>query len=163
MTWSKFHHQCNSCGTEKWKHKGNGFCIKCYPLIKKKETIIQWDESNSTTLKAVGTIDIQAINLLICSGKLKKAKDSLLSQIESQLHLYKIYNSQNGINPLTIENLLERISTITNNVSDSKLFHEAVSRYNNNFTSDQLTIIGKDLAFILINRKLILNIWRDVS
>ena len=162
MTWSIFHQKCNSCGTKEWKHKGKGFCFKCYPLIKKKETIIQWDASNKKTLKAVGPIGVQAINRLISSGDFEKAKESLLSEIDSKLHLYKIYNSEENIEPLTIENFLQRISALTNNVTDSRLFHGAVTRYQNNFTTDQLKIIGKDLAFILINRKLALNIWREL-
>lgn len=162
MAWSRKHTNCISCNTEEWEHKGKGYCAKCYPLMKKKEIIEQWDKNNPTSLKPVSPIDERVLERLIQWDDLEKAKESLLRQIDARLHLYKMYNSPGNVDPISIEFLLERISTLTNNISDTKLFHGAVTRYSENFTNEQRQIIYKDLAYILINRKLNLDIWRDI-
>lgn len=162
MAWSRKHTNCISCSTEEWEHKGKGYCAKCYPLMKKKEIIEQWDKNYPTSLKPVSPIDERILERLIQWDDLEKAKESLLRQIDTRLHLYKMYNSIGKVDPISIELLLERISTLTNNISDTKLFHGAVTRYSENFTNEQRQIIYKDLAYILINRKLNLDIWRDI-
>ena len=162
MAWSRQNTNCISCGTEEWEHKGNGHCAKCYPLIKKKEVIEQWDKNNKASLVPVSPIDEQLIERLLQWGEIEKAKESLLRQIDARIHLYKMYNTPGQVDPISIEYLLERIASLTNNLSDTKLFHGAVTRYRENFSNEQRQIIYKDLAFILINRKLNLDIWRDI-
>jgi len=162
MNWSRYYDKCTHCCTEEWKHIGKGFCKKCYPLMKKLEIIEKWDTSNISSLKVVKPINIKAITLLIKSNKIENAKESLLKQIRSQLHLYKIYNSDDTVDGIKIENLFYSISRITNNLSTSNVFREAANRYNYNFNNDQRRIICKDLLMILINRRFYLNIWQDV-
>jgi hypothetical protein len=162
MAWSRENDKCISCDTEEWEHKGNGHCSKCYPLIKKKEIIKQWNLADPTTLKAVSPVDEQILEHLIRHGELEKAKENLLRQIEARLYLYKKFNSPGQVDPIAIEYLYERIASITNNVSDQKLFHGAVTRYREIFNNEQRQIIYKDLALILIKRKLNLNVWRDI-
>lgn len=162
MTWSRKHTNCISCGTEEWEHKGRGYCVKCYPLMKKREIIEQWNKNNLASLEPVSPIDERILERLIKSDYLEKAKESLLRQIDARVHLYKMYNSPGEVDPISIEFLLERITTLTNNISHSKLFNGAVTRYSENFTNEQRQIIYKDLAYILINRKLNLDIWEDI-
>lgn len=162
MAWSRGNDKCVSCDTEEWDHKGNGHCSKCYPLIKKKEIIKQWNSADPTTLKAVSPIDKIILEHLIELGKLENAKVSLLRQIYARIYLYTKYNSPGQVDPIAIEYLYERIASITNNVSDQKLFHGAVTRYGANFNNELRKVIYKDLGLILINRKLNLNVWTDI-
>lgn len=162
MAWGRKYTACVSCQTIIWEHKRNGLCSKCYPLVKKREIIEKWDIKNKNTLISVSPIDNEIMEHLVRCGEVDVARKSLIRQINSRLEMFKRYNSPGQVNGYDIENLLEKIASITNNISEKKLFHSKACCYDEPFTNEQRQIIYKDLLFVLINRKLDLNIWRDL-
>jgi hypothetical protein len=159
MNWSINNERCISCATIEWKHKGNGYCSKCYPIIKKREIIEQWDLSDTTTLKVVSPINEQILDQLIRQNNFEKARESLLKQIDARLHWYRRYNSSQEVGSIEIELLLDNIARIT---TSQPLFHGAQERYQQTFNNEQRQIIYKDLVLILINTRLYLNVWKDI-
>jgi hypothetical protein len=75
--WSKKHDRCISCSTSEWKHQAKGYCYKCYPLIKRKELINQWNSKDKLTLKPFGPFNEEAIDYLVTSNMLDKAKTNI--------------------------------------------------------------------------------------
>jgi hypothetical protein len=155
--WSKKHKKCISCLTNEWAHKAHGYCMKCHPLIIKKEIIKNWDPINPKTLIPIGPMNSKMFPIIIKMNELNKVKKRFIQQIDARLYLYEKYNSPGKVDPIAIEYLLERIADITNNLSHSKLFHGAVTGYQRMSNGDR-QIIYKDLAFILINREFSLTI-----
>jgi hypothetical protein len=153
MFWSKKYPSCVSCATDEWAHKSRGYCIKCYPLIKKKAIIQKWDQGNPSTLVPVKPCSKEMLQILVKSGRLDLIKGRLLEQIDLRLNKYKFYNTPRFCTGLIIEHYLEQIASLTNNVSDRPLFHGAVDRYSVNFNAEQREIIYKDLLYILIHRR----------
>jgi hypothetical protein len=160
--WNTKYDCCICCSTDEWAYKANGYCIKCYPLISKRKIIEQWNPSDKSTIKPVGSIDKMTLDQVLQSGKLAQARSSLLNQIDYRLYLYKTYNSTGQINPTVIEGLLIQIASITNNISNKPLFYNIAESYNQGFNNNQRQIIARHLSYILINRKFELNIWKDI-
>lgn len=161
MSWNKNYSKCLSCETTEWLHKSKGYCSKCYPLIKMMRILESWDSNVPNTIIPVGPINQTIRDLIIRSNKVNEVKEGLIADINSRITLYKRYNSPNG-DAMTIEFFLERIASITNNLNSEKLFHGAVTRYNDNFNSEQRKIILKDLAQILINRRVKFDVWKFI-
>lgn len=162
MAWSKKHDQCLSCGTRDWSHRARGYCSKCYPLIRIKETAEAWDMKNPASLLPCGPVDMELLNYFIQGGMLGKVRKSIMEQVDARIHLYERYNNPGDVEPLHIELLWERIATVTNNVSQRDLFYGSASRYDSNFNRLQRQIIYKDLLWILINRRFHLDVWKDL-
>lgn len=161
MSWGKKYNDCISCEGTEWEHRAKGLCSKCYPLDKMKTIIESWDPSDPNTIVPVGPINKITRDLIVKSNKIAEVKHGLISSINARIHLYKLYNTPSG-EAMTIEQFIERVAAITNNLNQEKLFHGAVTRYQDNFTHEQRKIILKDLTYILINRRVKFNIWQFI-
>lgn len=156
MCWKNKYDRCISCGTEEWKHKSSGLCTKCYPLIKLKDIISNWDSNDVNTFIGIPKIDHNYLILLNSENKIDKLKDILLVKIHNRIQLYKRYNSPDNIEPIDIEFILNEIAEITNNISKTKIFHSRAPFYEK-VNEVSRSIIYRDLAAILINRRFNLN------
>ncbi len=155
MFWNKKYNCCRFCGGTDWKHKGSGYCIKCSPLILIKEKLSEWTfESKEFITPITKTITQADIDRLPLTEFPIKRRE-LNAQIDARLALLKSYNQKTSIEPIVIEQYLQRISEITNNinkVNNINVFHGNAQFYAK-FNDEQLSVILKDLALILINRR----------
>lgn len=161
MCWTNKYDKCISCGTVEWKHKSKGLCTKCHPLIELKNTISKWDSKDINTFIGIPKIDYNYLTSLNNDNKLDKLKDILLGKINSRIKLYASYNNPENIQPIDIELKLEEISKITNNISNKKLFHSCAASYDN-VSDEARSIIYRNLAYILINRRFDLDFAYDL-
>nr|WP_315246650.1 hypothetical protein [uncultured Flavobacterium sp.] len=161
MSWNKNYNKCLSCEGTEWEYRAKGYCTKCYPLIKLKTVLESWNSKDPKTIIPIGPVNQITINLILHSNKVNDVKKGLIDKIDSQIHLYKLYNSPTG-DAMTIEFLIERVVSFTNNLNNDKLFHGAVTRYRDNLNAQQRKIILKDLAYILINRRVKFDVWEFI-
>jgi hypothetical protein len=161
MIWSKEYEKCISCETTKWEHLSSGFCLKCYPLIKKREVIKQWNLHKKETLRAISPISEEIIDHLIKWNELEITQKNLLVQLDERLSLYKRFNTPGKIEASDIEKLFnEGISNLITNSVDLKLPNEIVNEYQSLFDNKQRQIVYKSFLYILISKKFNLDVWK---
>lgn len=140
--WSRKYEKCLNCESAQFKHRAKGFCVRCYPLIKKIEAIKKWNFSERSTNNMVSHIQDKKI--------FNEVKTRIICQIEKRLHLFKSLEEINShpIDGLDIEYRLRDIA-LRCRTRDKDLFHGIAGYIDESFNTEQKRILYKLLNKII--------------
>lgn len=97
-----------NCGTQRYRHKARGYCIRCYELIRRLENVSRWDMSDISTLKGYPKNSI-----FYSKNTFDKLKKGYTKQINERLQFLRIKEEQlkrELIDPIDIEYQLRRLA-----------------------------------------------------
>ncbi|MFA6973485.1 MAG: hypothetical protein WC238_01950 [Parcubacteria group bacterium] len=137
--------KCENCESDRFEIKARGLCKRCYPLVRKIETINKWRFSKPETLKYY-----PKESLVYNEKDFKKIKSGFLEQFKDRLvHFKTIEIILNGeIHGKNIIPLFQRISKLSGNRNSDFLWHQE-DLFDHNFTPEQNKIIYKILNEIV--------------
>jgi hypothetical protein len=155
--WHKKYSCCIICGNIEFPQKYKGLCSMCYPLIKKKEYVNSWNPAN---ILVKSPFYQQYFESIIKSNDFENARNSILTQIDYRIYLYKLLAQSIKVEPIKIEYLLSNICSLVGNTSKClQNFHGITANYEQ-FEQLQLRLLAKDLATILCSKPFKIDIWK---
>jgi hypothetical protein len=151
--WSHEHAKCQNCGSERFPHKGKGYCQRCYPLVKKIEKVDCWDLSNPQSLKGFNQSVLTHLTYHP-DGNYKrklfrKIKDGYKSQTKERLDFFRHREEAltDQVWGLQIEVEFKRIASKCGIKDYRKLFYGSGSVIDAMFDTEQ-----KKYLFTLLNK-----------
>jgi hypothetical protein len=142
--WSKNFKECSNCRTDRFPYKANGYCARCYPLIKKLEFIKLWDLNNINSLKGYPK-DSLYHNI----EYFNKVKLGAKEQIKERLEYFATIgnNFRNGVDGEDIVFLFQKIAKLSGSKDKDFLWHQEFL-FDHNFSSKQKMVIYEVLVNI---------------
>jgi len=150
--WSHEYAKCQNCGSERFPHKGRGYCKRCYPLVKRMEKIDSWDLSNPQSLKGYPVMALTYRNENYKRKLFIELKYGCKAQIKERLdflrHREAKLTGQVQVDGLTLEMSLARIASKCRKIKDyRRLFFGCAGSIDAHFDAEQ-----KRYLFSLLNR-----------
>lgn len=147
--WTREHAKCQNCGSERFPHKGKGYCKRCYYLVKKIEKVDCWDLTNPQSLKGFPQLALDYPDENYKRKLFEKIKHGYKSQIQERLdflrHREETLTGQ--VWGLQIEVMFERIASKCGIKNHRKLFYGSGSVIDAQFDAEQ-----KKYLFSLLNK-----------
>lgn len=161
--WSRKYAKCQNCGSERFAHKGRGYCKRCYHLFKKLEEVENWDSSNPKSLKGYPKLALEHPDEAYNRELFVKIKSGCKSQIQGRLdflrHREATLSGQVQVSGLTIEMSFSRIASQCRGIKDYRgLFYGSAGSIDAQFDSEQ-----KRYLFSLLNRIEEKIPWRGIN
>lgn len=153
MVWSKKENKCKNCLTTLFKHKAQGFCYKCYPIIQKMNAIDCAHENELYCLKIYYQIEFSLNNDLADKIKLRNEIKESIKQI--YLHYIELYGKiENNLLKVDILRLEYIFNEISKKVNGNRYFYtNDLSTFQCSFSEEELKIIALKLLKMLIKKK----------
>jgi hypothetical protein len=96
---------CVNCGTDRYEIRARGYCVRCYPLVLKKDVVLKWNLKDPSSLKHYPFAYKPEKYLRII-------KKGFITQLEQRLRFLRIRENQRikGADGITIEFMLHDLA-----------------------------------------------------
>ncbi len=142
--WSSKYEKCQECGTERYRHRAKGLCIRCYQLVQKLKQIDQWDIHDPGTLKGFprGVMD------MLNEKTFNRMKHGAAEQVRWRLNFLKLREQslQGPVTGLDVEYSLRHIADLCG-VRNKNLFFGIADYIDSQFGMKQ-----KEVLYELLNK-----------
>lgn len=152
--WSNKYPKCISCKTIFFKHKAQGLCTKCYPVIYQINIVDKWNEKKPASLRLIPGIKKWFFDY--CKNdlhyELNETKDYVKSALGKKLFYLKLLGElEHGKkrDGLQLETLFNRIGNLANR-DRVNIFTNDANIFNEKFTAIQRNLLYQLLLKILI-------------
>lgn len=146
---------CNSCNSDIWGLVSKKSCRKCYPIIRKIERVKSWKYNIPNSWKPIKGIDMNILSHTRSKSEFELIKNEIVSQLQSRIHLFKQYFSNEEVDGMELEIMLNRFSKLLSNANKDRgwQFHGYATIIDHELDPNSIKFIYKQLVLILINRR----------
>lgn len=145
--WANKFTKCQQCGTDRFRHRAKGYCIRCYPLIRRLQQVSSWDLANAKSLKGYPRDEAY-----FYPTTFEKVKLGVALQIQERLAFLQIRERQlvEPLDGLDFEYILNDIGRRCK-AKNKYLFHGIATTIDHNFDMEQKRILYRLLNEIQEN------------
>lgn len=154
--WSDKHPSCHHCGQVAKHHKAQGFCTRCYPIIKLSDSIKSMEQNNPQSIDFLTKrLSIFAVNKLKSTNKFDEIKIILLNKVNARLDILQS-QTKKCVTGFEVEGRLRQVGNLCNMDGDFRFYNSAKSF--DELDVNARLIIYKYLSTILMEQRFYLRI-----